>query len=755
MLASPVPKFHRRFSALGRPSLFSPGAGSSAVQQRILQLMVCICGIAVLFWSFIDNRFRDAEGYLTRDFCLPLTIGIALVIWGIAAVGSMKKAISWFVLALIGQAVTLQLIDAGSLLRYQHYQSLPRILFQTSPVVLIFLAVQTVLVVAAVSTRRRGIVEWFKRNFRAWQLLIGITALVLTSTALSRDARSFLGELPVAVYLQLLNFANMVVAVWSIPNEARKRVTSNLEAVWEKVGSRTKDKANHVSKFALVAALWVFIVAAALNYFSYQMHPHIADEVAYLYQARYFAGGMLHLTVPDNPESFEIPLMDSANEHWYSVFPPGWPMVLAIGVLLNAAWLVNPLLGGLNVLLAYSLIDRLYDRRTATLTVLLMCVSPWNVFMNMSFMSHSLTLTCALAASILFLRCRSTRRARWAAVAGAVVGFTALIRPLDGAILAAFLVLCALLSSGIKLKLSSVAAFIISTVIVGATVLPYNYQLTGDATTLPVNRYFDKHYGINSNAFGFGSERGAGWPIDAFPGHSPLEGLLNGALNAFSVNIELFGWASGSLIVLVLFVLRRRLQGMDLLMLLLIAIIFGAHFFYYFNGGPDFGARYWYLMLVPLVVLTARGIQLLESTFAKPTPSSKLLSHVTAGLVLAALCTVINYFPWRAIDKYHHYWGMRPDVQRLASQHGFGRSLVLVRGNNFPDYASAAVYNPVDFQSNSPVYAWDRDAETRRKLLKSYPDRPVWVLNGPSLTNGGYNIVAGPISPDQFAAIAE
>ena len=40
----------------------------------------------------------------------------------------------------------------------------------------------------------------------------------------------------------------------------------------------------------------------------------------------------------------------------------------------------------------------------------------------------------------------------------------------------------------------------------------------------------------------------------------------------------------------------------------------GTFFFYWYSGGPDFGARYWYLILVPLVVLSVRGLQALQGS---------------------------------------------------------------------------------------------------------------------------------------------
>jgi hypothetical protein len=113
--------------------------------------------------------------------------------------------------------------------------------------------------------------------------------------------------------------------------------------------------------------------------------------------------------------------------------------------------------------------------------------------------------------------------------------------------------------------------------------------------------------------------------------------------------------------------------------------------------------------------------------------------------------TLINYFPWRALDKYHHYLGMRPDITFLAKANGFGRSLVLIRGERHPDYASTAVFNPLDPFADAPVYAWDENPHVRAQLLQAYPDRPIWIVNGPTLTRDGFKVIAGPLSARDLA----
>jgi hypothetical protein len=278
-------------------------------------------------------------------------------------------------------------------------------------------------------------------------------------------------------------------------------------------------------------------------------------------------------------------------------------------------------------------------------------------------------------------------------------------------------------------------------------VVPFNLALSGSATAFPINTYLDAHFGPGRNDLGFGENRGYGWPIQPFPGHSPLGGLINAELNTFSMNIELFGWGMGSLLLAVFFVLRGRLRRADYLMLAVCAAVFVPYFFYYFSGGPDFGARYWFLMIVPLVALTVRGIALLWERLARERENRAAIGARVFGAVAAlGLIALATYFPWRAIDKYHHYWGMRPDLHQLAQMYAFGRSLVLIQASeSHPDYASAAVYNPLDWNTDMPIYAWDRDPDTRARLLAAFADRPVWLVQAPSVTRRGYEVIAGPL----------
>ena len=143
---------------------------------------------------------------------------------------------------------------------------------------------------------------------------------------------------------------------------------------------------------------------------------------AYIYHARYLANGELFMPAPPVQEGFEIYLMQFDGDRWYPSPPIGWPMVLAVGEKLGMAWLVNPVLGGLNIVLVYLLLARLYSSRLARISIFALAISPWYVFMGMNFMTHMFTLTCALFSALGILWLRETGKIRWAFLAGIALG---------------------------------------------------------------------------------------------------------------------------------------------------------------------------------------------------------------------------------------------------------------------------------------------------------------------------------------------
>jgi 4-amino-4-deoxy-L-arabinose transferase-like glycosyltransferase len=660
----------------------------------------------------------------------------------------------WSVLAIAGQVGALQLVVAGPLVRYQHFTALNASSLRSDGWAIAIVVLQMLLV--AVAGRRLWRRSWmWTAQHLGRAALLALLVAAFTAVAVSRNVQLYSAETILTVVLQLVCLGNILLVVESLPAETMLRFKRGSERLLGSAPLEPGPDPGGVDRFALIAAVLVMMVATALNVLIYERHPHIPDEVSYLWQARYFARGWLTMPAPPVPEAFNLDLMTYEATRWYSPFPIGWPAALALGVMLGVPWLVNPMLTGVSLLLCYMLLRELYPLRTARLGIVLLACSPWFLFMGMNFMAHQFTLACALAAAIGAARARRTSPMRWAWLGGLAAGAVALARPLDGLLVMGLLGICLLLArTSWRNRLVSATCFAVGTILVSAISFPYNRELTGDFRRHPVMAYFDRYYGAGVNDLGFGADRGLGWTgLDPFPGHGWKDVVVNAQLNASAVNTELLGWGTGSLFLLAMLASRRKLRRSDGLMLAAALGVIGIQSLYWFNGGPDFGARYWYLIIVPCMALTARAIELLRETLENTSAAAERTGSTRALAGVLALCALalVSFFPWRAWDKYHEYRGMRADIRTLAQAHDFGRSIVFIRGNRHPDYASAAVYNPLDWSAAAPIYAWDRE-ETRARVLEVYRDRPVWYVNGPTLTGRGYEIAAGPIPSGQASA---
>ena len=295
-----------------------------------------------------------------------------------------------------------------------------------------------------------------------------------------------------------------------------------------------------INQIVAAAASWVIVAAVIANITVYHSHPHLQDEVAYYLQGRLLAAGYLTAPGPLIPQAFTTYLLEITDSRWYAVTPAGWPAFLALGFWVGFPSLVNPLLAGGSILLAFLLTRRLYGENSAIVITLLLAFSPWLLFLSMSYMNHVAALTAALGATYAASHFTKNGSLWWAGLAGAATGLVGLIRPLDGLIVALILGTWAAFELLPKRKIGVLLVFLFGMISVSAIVLPYNAALTGHPLSFPLNTYLDKLSGPGRNAIGFGANRGLGWGLDPNPGHSPLDAAINANLNWTTINQELF-----------------------------------------------------------------------------------------------------------------------------------------------------------------------------------------------------------------------
>ncbi len=330
------------------------------------------------------------------------------------------------------------------------------------------------------------------------------------------------------------------------------------------------------------AAAWVMRSVFASN-------PHLVDETAQLFHARIFANGALAAPAPVAPEAFLFLHTWVTDAGWISQYPPGQTVLLAVGLVLHAEWLVNPLLGGAGVFLVYFLARGLFGRRTAKVSALLWACSAWVLFTSASYLNHVGAITFALAAWALVWGPRRPRAIHLIG-AGAALACVAATRPLDGIAVAVPILVWAFLG-----RWRTVPWLIAGGLPVAVVWGWVNWRLHGGALTLGYSVLY-------------GEQHALGFHIDPWGyAFTPAVALSNLGVAIRRLHIYLFEWPIPALLPLVLWAaLGRHRSERDLLVALGLASLPVLYFFYWHSGFFR-GPRFYYGMTPWLVIGTARS----------------------------------------------------------------------------------------------------------------------------------------------------
>ncbi|MDB4956906.1 MAG: hypothetical protein JWO36_4475 [Myxococcales bacterium] len=324
------------------------------------------------------------------------------------------------------------------------------------------------------------------------------------------------------------------------------------------------------------------------------------DETAYRVQAQIFESGRLWITAPA-PTSFD-PVI-SAHElrfthliidhgHWFTKYPPGWPIVLALGELGHVRWLVNPVLAIIAVWIIHRIASRELALPTSRFAVLIVIASPFFYMMAASEMSHMLGLVCCAGAVLAFLQGVRTQRVAGLAGAIALVGLCAFVRPFT-ACCAAVALAPFYFTANVRRMLPRLVpyALVIGAATVGGIAL-YNYAYTGAFTRSPYALY-----------------RGTQLPVElTLSPHAILANLERGARWAIEDTL-IFMWPGFAL--LAGYALWKRRDLYTRLLASFCGVFVFANLFQTEGSSSRFGDRYLFEALFAFALLAASGAALL------------------------------------------------------------------------------------------------------------------------------------------------
>jgi hypothetical protein len=450
-----------------------------------------------------------------------------------------------------------------------------------------------------------------------------------------------------------------------------------------------------------------FAAALIVHLLVLQRFANSGDEYAYIWQATALARGEMTAASPQPQEAFRLNHIGDVNGRRFSKYPPGWPLLLAPGVITGIPGAVNPLLAALALAGIYRLGCTWIGRRAAMLGVAVTGSSPFFLLNAGSYHSHPSCLF-ALTALALALAWAAERPRPWPLiVAGASFGLAVLIRPYTACLVGVPLLAAFAIDQwrGGATAVGRLAWFGLGGVPFACALLVVNRAVTGSWMTLPWT-YFDP-----SEKLGFGVYQ-----------HTLLRGVKT------TVRLCAEGALYTSLVgsVLVALAWGRAITHRRLLWVIMCAPVVG-YLFWWSDGGNRYGPRFYFEGLLGFTLLAGVGFERVSAW-----PRSRTLT--VAGATVAAVALTI------LAARSHRQIYARRDVFRVVDAAKLNRALVLLETASADMVRIDLTRNPPDAASAPVLYGLSR-GPLDREVRRAFPDRSLyyysWAAGGGTIRPAG------------------
>lgn len=471
--------------------------------------------------------------------------------------------------------------------------------------------------------------------------------------------------------------------------------------------------------------VFVFTLTNLGSYFLFYHVPHIVDSMDQYLHAKMFLLGKLFVPSPVPREFFDMTHMIN-NGQWYSQYPPGHTLLLAVGFFFHAPWIINPLFGSLSVVLLYWIGKEMGGESTAKISGLLGAFSPFLLIMSYSFMNHVTTLFFLELFILGFIKMIKQMQIQPALLSGFGLGYALTIRPytvLSFAVpfvLYYFFKLFYLLYSERKkayhFLFAGFMAFFVFLIFL-FLLFYFNYCTNGD----PFKFGYEVTQGINGMP-GFGHSGCWGIP------HSPSRGLAGTLNNLNALNLFLFGLPFPCLFLPLLGLVWIPLRSWNFLLLGSIFSLTLAYFFYWYQDWA-LGPRYLFCSIAPLCLLTAQAIVTLPEFLKKMIPAydpKQLRRGITILFILSLILGWSQHAPSMVKTFSGDYHDMRIKVFKFLEQKepDFKKAVILVPRFYYP----SVFFKNDPFLNGAVIYAMDMGPFYNQNLIRKFPDRQFYIL---------------------------
>ena len=493
------------------------------------------------------------------------------------------------------------------------------------------------------------------------------------------------------------------------------------------------------------------VAMAWISTYAYHRLPTTQDDVTDYFMAKTLALGRLWAPIPRFPNFFGQYSMLVYDNHWFGKYPPGWPLVLSLGALANAAWLVNPVVSAGGLVLVYLIGREMYGRKVALLAELLAVSSPFILFIGAGYYAQPVTwLFLGLYVYLLLLWARrssaegrrrftSLRGGGWLLVAaGVAAGIAALARPLDAAAFSLpFLVIL------IRRPLS-MAWLAVGGAFPALFFLYYNRKVT--------HQFLVNGYTLASSwdRPGFGPSVG---PPGGYLGNLTIGiSFSNLATDLEAFHLSLFGWPFlVALAIVSVPVILGRAVRWDWLLFSAVGVMVATYMCYWGSAVIQSSfPRYWYLLVPCLSLLAARGFQELYRFPLTPElhfPRSRVAAAgAPAGMLLLLLSfNVFIYMPKLEADVAGWNQSNSAPLDAVNAAHIHNAIVFQVAQlKNWSSYGCVFDQNSPLIGSSDIIWAHHRGIQDL-SLMHEFPGRSYYLLNNATLTPLTPSSVGNPV----------
>ena len=469
--------------------------------------------------------------------------------------------------------------------------------------------------------------------------------------------------------------------------------------------------------------LTVTIILVLSTQFLFHETEVTDDENAYDFQAQTLLAGRIVNPPPpvlgksmddrySEKTSFDNLMIINDGRLWTGKYTLGHPAIIALGMALGNRYIVIIGISVLTLLLIYLIAEELYnDKELAFLAFCLGSVSPFFYFVSSSRLSHTTSAFFLALFMYLFLRLRHMKawqqKTFMTLLAGLVLGYAFNVRSLTAFGFSLPFAVVWLMNHRQFPKRTFWTGFLL---FVGfffmlTLTLWYNSIVTGNWLQFPF------HY--------YGPIERIGFSLY----HTPYSALHNLAISIVRMNGALFGFPLSLLFVFICFFAKKEFAD-RLLFGILGGIIF-AYCFYYSPGVQDLGPIYYYEAIIPLFILSARGIFFLHKMVFNRFDRGKVFIH--HFLVTSCIVAFVTYIPERIshIARLTEQIRAPYEVVRSANIH---HALIMI--SSWSSKGQVFGYrNPSPVFDDDIVYCRYTDSISNCTVANYFSDRTPYILH--------------------------